>query len=236
MDLEQSVEAVGFDLDGTLFDHRGSACDGVHNFLSDLGVDPTAEAVDLWFTVEKVEFEHWRAGRVGFQEQRRRRLRTVLTVLGVGFIDEPRDLDRLFEQYLLEYRRAWRSFPETVEVLASLRDQGYRLGLLTNGSEEQQLDKLLAAGLAEFFDAVCVSETIGFQKPDRRSFEALARALGVEPRRCLFVGDSPDQDVAGAASVGMRALLIERRSSHAHGLFAVIDSVSGRIENPSLEA
>lgn len=235
VNIERSVEGVGFDLDGTLFDHHGSARDGVRSFLSNLGVVPAAKAVDLWFVAEEVEFEHWRAGRIGFQEQRRRRLRTVLTTLGVDFVDEADDLDQLFGQYLVEYRRAWRLFPETVEVLAALRDRGHRLGLLTNGSEEQQLDKLYATGLAELFDAVCISEAIGFQKPDPRAFEALARSLDVEPNRCLFVGDNPDQDVAGAASVGMRAILIERCGNHARGLFAVIDSMPVRAENQALD-
>lgn len=62
-----TVRAVGFDLDGTLFDHRGSATDGVRLFLDRLGVDPTETVVDLWFAVEEAEFEHWRAGRISFQ-------------------------------------------------------------------------------------------------------------------------------------------------------------------------
>lgn len=236
MSTEQSVAAVGFDLDGTLFDHHGSACDGVRSFLRKLGAAPTGKAVDLWFATEEVEFEHWRAGRVSFQEQRRRRLRTVLTALGLDFVDEADDLDRLFDQYLVEYRRAWRLFPETVEVRTSLRDHGHRLGLLTNGSEEQQLDKLSTTGLAELFDSVCISESIGFQKPDPKAFEALARSLDVEPHRCLFVGDNPGQDVAGAASAGMRALLIERCGNDTRGLCAVIDSVVVRTEKSALDA
>lgn len=215
------LAAVGFDLDGTLFDHRGSATDAVSAFLSDFGVNATADVTNIWFAAEDAEFEQWRAGRISFQEQRRRRLRTVLTELNIDFIDTPSELDRLFEQYLIEYRRAWRPFPDVAEVLASLRGRGYRLGQLTNGSEEQQLDKLFALGLDDSFDAVCISEAIGFQKPDARAFDALARSLDVEPQRCLFVGDSADKDVAGATAAGMRALLIERHDGSASSLAAI---------------
>ncbi len=186
-----TVKAVGFDLDGTLFDHRRSATDGVRLFLGSLAVDPTAKAVDLWFAAEEAEFEHWRAGRISFQDQRRRRLRSVLTALGIEFDDAPAGLDGLFEQYLTGYRSAWRPFPDVLEVLSSLRDRGCRLGLLTNGSEEQQLSKLSATGLAEIFDVVCISEAIGAQKPDARAFDTLAQSLNVASRRCLFVGDDP---------------------------------------------
>lgn len=217
------LAAVGFDLDGTLFDHRGSATDAVCTFLSDLGVNATADVTDLWLAAEDAAFEQWRAGRISFQEQRRRRLRTVLAELSIDFIDTPSDLDRLFEQYLIEYRRAWRTFPDAADVLASLRARGYQLGLLTNGNEEQQLDKLFALGLEDSFDAVCISEAIGFQKPDPRAFRALARSLDVEPHRCLFVGDSPDKDVSGAESAGMQALLIDRHGGSASSLAAAIE-------------
>lgn len=221
---DRVVKAVGFDLDGTLFDHRGAATDGVRRFLRGLGVDPTASAVDLWFAVEGAEFELWRAGRLGFQEQRRRRVRTVLTTLGVDFEDEPVRLDLLFKRYLTEYRRAWRLFPDVVETLTSLRARGYRVGLLTNGNEEQQLAKLSATGLSESFDVVCISEAIGVQKPDSRAFETLARLLGVEPHQCLFIGDNPDQDVAGATAAGMGSSLIERHRTGNPGLLALTEA------------
>lgn len=218
------VGAVGFDLDGTLFDHRGSATDGVRLFFRGLEVDLTDKVVDLWFGVEEAEFEHWRAGRIDFQEQRRRRLRSVLTAVGVAFDGEPVALDQLFEQYLSEYRRAWRAFDDVAEVLSSLRDRGYRLGLLTNGSEDQQLGKLSATGLAECFDVVCISETIGVQKPDSRAFDTLARSLEVESHQCLFIGDTFVQDVAGATAAGMQAFVIERHRKEALGLSEVIEA------------
>ncbi|WP_285725874.1 HAD family hydrolase [Psychromicrobium xiongbiense] len=221
---DPAVRAVGFDLDGTLFDHRGAATDGVRLFLHDLGIDSTASAVDLWFAVEQVEFEFWLAGRIDFQEQRRRRLRTVLTAFGVDFEDESGYLDRLFEQYLTEYRRAWRLFPDVVETLTLLRARGYRVGLLTNGNEEQQLGKLLATGLSEIFDVVCISEAIGARKPDSLAFETFARLLGVEPYQCLFIGDDPDQDVVGATAAGMRASLIERYNAGCPGLLALTEA------------
>lgn len=217
------VEAVGFDLDGTLFDHRGSATEGVRVFLRELGVKPTDEIVEFWFSVEEVEFEHWRSGRISFADQRRRRIRRVLTELGVEYQDGAADLDRLFERYLANYERAWRLYPDVDEVLTTLRHRGLRLGLLTNGSEEQQRRKLMRTGLEGRFDAICVSEEIGEQKPDRAAFDALARMLGVEPGRCLFVGDSPEQDIAGARAAGMRATLIERRRAGALGLGATVD-------------
>lgn len=212
------VSAVGFDLDGTLFDHVGSARDGVESFFRLLGLEPTEAAVTAWFTAEQREFERWRSGRISFQEQRRARLRTVLPPLGVELPAGDDDLDALFEEYLRAYRGAWRAFPDSLELLRQLRSTGHRVGVLTNGSTVQQHDKLDRTGLAAELDAVCVSESIGVQKPDPRAFGALADALDVPPADCLFVGDDPNTDVAGARAAGMRSLLIDRGGQDEAGI------------------
>lgn len=221
------MKAIGFDLDGTLLDHRGSATAAVDEFLLLLGITPSDEARQVWFTVEEAEFERWRTGLIGFQEQRRNRLRRVLPALGISAPEHPAELDRLFEDYLVAYRNAWTAFPDSVSVLSSLRLRGYRLGILTNGSQEQQLDKLRAIGLLELVDVVCTSELIGFQKPDRRAFEILAARLGVEPADCIFIGDNPEHDVAGARLAGMQAALVDRHQAGAAALQAALDTILG---------
>lgn len=216
------IRAYGFDLDGTLFDHRGAASQAVDIFLGDLGVASSDAHRALWFSAEESEFEQWRAGRISFQEQRRRRLRIVLPAVGVAVPDLDHDLDALFENYLRAYRKSWRAFPDAAVVLATLRERGFRIGILSNGNEEQQIDKLRAIGLYELVDVVCTSGAIGAQKPDPRAFEALAHLLGVAPAECFFVGDHPDHDVAGARAAGMSAALISRYGEGAHGLASVI--------------
>lgn len=203
-----TLRAVGFDLDGTLFDHRGSGRAGAAAFLGGLGLEVTESALDAWFAAEDEQFERWRSGEISFQEQRRERLRTVLPQVGVDVPGDDVGLDALFEDYLRAYRASWRAFPGALPLLRELRSRGVRLGVLTNGTEEQQRDKLARTGLDGAFDVVCTSERIGFQKPDERAFLALADALGVDPAACLFVGDDPAHDIAGARAAGMRALLV----------------------------
>ena len=200
--------AVGFDLDGTLFDHAGSAHIGLDGFLGSLGTELTEPAVELWRDAENTHYEHWLAGRITFQEQRRRRLREFLPRVGIAVPDTDAAQDELFESYLSEYRAAWRPFPDAIPLLRSLRGEGIRIGVLTNGSGEQQRDKLAVTGLLPLIDAVCVSEEIGVPKPDPRAFDALAEAMGAPPSDIVFIGDSPHYDVEGARAAGMRAGLV----------------------------
>lgn len=216
------VRAVGFDLDGTLFDHRRSAQDAVDVFLTTLGVESSSYAHTQWFAAEEAQFERWRSGRISFQEQRRERLRTVLPQLGMQAPTEEGELDELFGRYLDAYRGEWRPFADSADVLADLRSQGLKIGLLTNGTQEQQLDKLRSIGLLDAFDVVCTSERIGASKPDPNAFLTLADELGVAASGCLFVGDNPNHDIAGAAAAGMHALLVDRYGEHAHGIASAI--------------
>ncbi len=205
-----ALRAVGFDLDGTLFDHRTSARAGFDRFYQELGIAVSDSARSAWFAEEEKQFERWRSGEISFQEQRRERLRTVLPPLGIEPPSDDRGLDSLFDLYLREYRIAWQLFPDSIELLEVVRRLGYRIGLLTNGSEQQQLDKLRQTDLIGEFDVVCTSERLGVQKPDPRAFRALAAELGVAPSECLFIGDNPSQDAQGARSAGMPSLLVDR--------------------------
>ncbi|MBO0596781.1 HAD family hydrolase [Nesterenkonia sp. E16_7] len=213
-----TLHAVGFDLDGTLFDHQGSAEAGVDAFFLSLGIDPSSGARQAWFEAEKTHFERWRTGQISFQDQRRKRLRTVLPLLGMKPPEPDAQLDELFDVYLRAYQEEWRAFPDSLELLRALRASRYRVGLLSNGAEKQQLDKLRRTGLADEFDVVCTSEAIGVQKPDPAAFLVLAQGLGVRVSECLFVGDNAAHDVAGARAAGMRGLLVDRYETHSEGI------------------
>ena len=100
-------------------------------------------------------------------------------------------------------------FADVTPTLDRLKRQGMRLGLISNWQRGLNLfcEEL---GVASYFDVIISSAEVKSEKPDPRIFhEALAR-LDVSPGCALHVGDSIDQDVLGASSVGMRAILLDR--------------------------
>ena len=106
---------------------------------------------------------------------------------------------------------SWEVYPEVPRALAALRDQGLRLGVVSNW--DHRLPGLLEqAGLSPFFDAVVFSAEIGVEKPDGRIFHQALAELGVEPAAALHVGDARLEDVEGAVAAGMLALHLTRTS------------------------
>ena len=98
-----------------------------------------------------------------------------------------------------------------VPTLEQLRGRGLRTGLITNCSSETPA-LWDASPLAPLVDACVFSCREGARKPERRLYETAAQRLGVRPEACIYVGDGNDDELAGAARVGMRPVLLRTQS------------------------
>lgn len=96
------------------------------------------------------------------------------------------------------------------DVLAWIRTQGLKTGIVTNGRTTAQGRKIALLGLADLVDTVVISETVGVWKPDPRIFELALERLRVPPSEAWFVGDNPANDVLGAMAAGLTAVWFQR--------------------------
>lgn len=99
-----------------------------------------------------------------------------------------------------------RLYPHVREALAQLREAGFRLWLLTNAQRVFTAYELRYLGLESDFDGVYISSDYRCRKPDGRFFQALIRQQGLEPDRCLMIGNDRQTDIAGGAAVGFATL------------------------------
>lgn len=90
-------------------------------------------------------------------------------------------------------------------LLADLA-QRYRLAVVSNFDYTPTAVGILeAAGIADLFTAVVVSDAVGWRKPAPAIYHEALRRLGVGAGDALFVGDRADIDVLGAQGVGLHA-------------------------------
>jgi HAD superfamily hydrolase (TIGR01549 family) len=97
------------------------------------------------------------------------------------------------------------------EVVEELHRRGYILGIISNLIGRREIPEWLEAdGFAPYFKSVVLSSVFGKRKPDPAIYLEGARLAGVEPRRCVYVGDNLNRDVTGtrAAGFGMVVILI----------------------------
>ncbi|HKD12795.1 MAG TPA: HAD family hydrolase [Thermoanaerobaculia bacterium] len=109
--------------------------------------------------------------------------------------------------------------------------QRHRLGVVSNFYGN--LSAVCAeAGLAPHISVAVDSAAVGFQKPDVRIFQAALDALKAKPEDAVFVGDSPERDMAGARSAGLRhVLLADAGRSESPGTCCPDDRVIRRLRD-----
>ena len=94
-------------------------------------------------------------------------------------------------------------FPDTLETLEQLIEQGYILGVITNGSSDAQWNKLRQAGIQDCFDTIVVSGDHPFRKPDKEIYEYACQQVSLKPEECIYVGDNLHLDIYGAYKAGL---------------------------------
>ena len=101
--------------------------------------------------------------------------------------------------------------PDVAPLLRYLRERGIRIGVLSNTmwprtAHERVFQRDEVLGL---IDGAVYSSEIPWVKPHAEAFRAAMAAIGMtDPGECVYVGDRPYDDVHGAKSMGMRAVLV----------------------------
>ncbi len=129
-------------------------------------------------------------------------------------VNDPELGAELAERFPVERRALHVPYPEARETLETLRARGVALGLVTNGLSCLQREKLRGAGLEAYFDAVTAGGDHEVAKPDPEIFRRTLDALGGRPDRSVMIGNNPDNDISGARSAGIRAILVRRDAEH----------------------
>jgi putative hydrolase of the HAD superfamily len=133
---------------------------------------------------------------------------TIFKVLERAGIEPTEDL-------LASYRREWSPHtftdPAAADVFGYLRSTNIKTGLLSNTLWPRRWhdDVFRRDGVLHLIDGAVYSSEIDWAKPHREAFIAAMAAVGVtDPARCVFVGDRPWDDIHGAKSLGMKAVLV----------------------------
>jgi putative hydrolase of the HAD superfamily len=209
------IEGVIFDLDGTILDHRGSVITALRGWLPELGVSADEDLLAAWLTAERRHYPDWRARRITFAEQRRRRLKDFLPLIGQRVGDDEQ-LDSDFAGYLAWYERSWIAFDDVAGAVRTVTGAGLAIAVLTNGITLQQNAKIAKVGLAGKLGPVLTAEDIGVAKPDPGAYLAACRRLDLSPGHALHLGDLYDLDVVAAREAGLQALYLDRTDEGPH--------------------
>lgn len=235
----KKFDAIVFDLGGTLIEYAGEydtwpaleapGLTAAHSYLRKeglpiLGVETFSRA---GYTLLP---ERWRQATSG---TRNLTVEDFLTeILATFSIKSPtrsviEKAARLYESAICS---AATPIPHSQEILAQLKANGYKLGLISNTmfSGEAHMADLAKFGMANFFDARLFSADANAWKPNLAPFQLILSELKVNPEKTVFIGDDPAADIGGGLQAGMYVVRFESSDR--------FPSVDGLIPNATIHS
>lgn len=197
-----------FDLDDTLFDHTHASRAALAH-MHDLHFADVAFETFVHEHVRLLEIYHHRflSGELTMDQARAARMRALFLTFG-QHIDDEAALD-VGAQYRREHQSNRRLVDGARELLDALSSKS-RLGIVTNNSVTEQMEKLRTLDIGRYFDTLVMSEDVGIAKPDKRIFEIALERIGAKPHETVMIGDSYTNDVIGAVGAGIAAIWFNR--------------------------
>jgi len=199
-----NVEALLFDVFGTVVDWRGSIIAELTRFGADKGIAADWEAfTDDWRGMYQPAMEEVRSGRRGWtvlDVLHRESLDKLLAKFGIAVLSEA-DKDHV--------NRVWhrlRPWPDVVAGLTRLKSR-YVIGTLSNGNVGLLTRLAKNAGLP--WDVILGAETARAYKPLPQAYLASAALLNLDPAQVMLVA-AHNGDLAAAAAVGLRTGFVAR--------------------------
>ncbi len=199
-----AIRAVSIDLDDTLWAVAPVIIEAerrLHNWLA-----ARCPCVTQRYSIEalrdvrrQVQREHPHLGH-DLTALRKLTLERVLMECGC----DPAWAEPAFEEFIIARNRV-SLYPEVVPTLERLSKR-FPLVSLSNGNAD-----LSRIGLGRFFVACISARDVGAAKPHPKVFLAGCESVGHLPEHVIHVGDHPDQDIIGAAEVGMKTIWVNRR-------------------------
>jgi phosphoglycolate phosphatase len=181
------VDAVSFDLDGTLVDTAGEIAEAANRTIAEFGLpaQPPAAVTLLIGHGARALLQGLLAGQA-------------------AAADLDAALARFEHHYQATTGTRGQPYAGCAAMLQRLRGAGVRLACVTNKESRLARQLLQRHHLAEAFDLLIGGDTLPQKKPDPRVLVHTASALGVEPARMAHVGDSAI-DVQAARGAGVAA-------------------------------
>ncbi len=207
------IQAIFFDVGHTLLQPAASTSETCHRFLQAHGYDLSIDGIrSAMFTIDQGYMADYHALNDDWAHPE--------TILALwlryyrrlfDLLDIPDNGERLAKEIIAWYGQpqAWQPFPDVVDALKRLQEQGFRLGAVSDWAPTL-VSILQAHGLTRYLDFVLCSGAIGFCKPSLQFYRLALQRAGVQPHQALHIGDSYYADVRGALAAGIRPVLLDR--------------------------
>ncbi|MEG7844561.1 HAD family hydrolase [Bacillus mobilis] len=202
---------IFFDIDGTLLDYETAERNGIIDFFqvySTIFSDNELEATKVWHELSEEYFNKFLSKELSFQEQQGMRMYHLFKTYGLNL--SPEESQHKFNQYIELYKNNWTLFEDVHYTLQTLQHGGHSLGIISNGDYEQQVEKLTALNILQYFKCIFTSSEIGISKPNPEIFQRAVLQSNLEMKDCYYIGDRLETDAISSTAAGMQGVWLNR--------------------------
>lgn len=196
-----------FDIDDTLYRRGDAYLCAYHKVIGAIpGVDDdTVIRVSRHWS--DLEFDRYGRGEISMEEMNILRVQHTYHEFGIEVSEERA---KRFQDAYKQAQSDMQLLPEMRETLLYLKKKKIVTGVLSNGESAHQRFKYHSLHLEELIpeENVLVSGDIGITKPDPEIFRVFEERTGAPRDEYWFVGDSPENDMDGAAAAGWHFIWI----------------------------
>jgi putative hydrolase of the HAD superfamily len=194
--------AVIFDLFGTLVDDFASSVGQMPAELAAALAVPYEPFMHQWNQTSEMRI-------IGAFETVEANIKYVCDALNA----HPRaeQISKAVEIRMKYIRQALQPRPNATGTLSQLKNQEYKLGLISNCSIEIPI-LWPETAFVDLIDTPIFSCRARFKKPDERIYHLGCERLGVSPGSCLYIADGEEYELSSAAKVGLHPVLIRTPS------------------------
>ena len=207
-----------FDLDRTLWDFESNSELALSHLFDELKLEDHFRSFRSFHTAyKKINAKLWydySKNEIAKDQLRVKRFVDTFSSFGVK---EKELAEQLAELYVGRAPHLTQLFPNTLETLEDLKNDGYAMHIITNGFREVQFIKLEKSGLLPYFDVILCSEDVGQQKPAKIVFDHALELAKTTADKSIMIGDSYHADIIGAERAGMKSILFDPHSEHRQG-------------------
>ena len=195
------IRNILLDLDDTLLDFKRAEAIAISRTFLKIGIEPTEENISLYSKINLSCWKKLELGEYTRNEVLHNRFDMLFDTLGIK--ENSHETQKIYEH---ELSLGAFYLDGAQELLESLFGH-YRLYLATNGIIAVQSRRIADSGIGKYFDGIFVSEHIGFNKPDKRFFDAAFNTIpDFSHDETVIVGDSLSSDVKGGINAGIRTV------------------------------
>ncbi len=198
------IKAISFDADRTLWDYEKSMRKSLEETLKELKrLDPkSASLLDIENMIKiREKVSHELEKTTDLKEIRHESFRRALEHAGRPNRILAQHLNHIYFKHRALSVDAYDDVFETLEALK----KKYLLGIVSNGNTKPTI-----CGLKGMFSFIILSDDCGIQKPDPKIFLMALEKAGCEKQEFLHIGDSLEDDIAGAIKAGTRNIWLNR--------------------------